>query len=71
MRLWNYYAAFVYDCIFIKAKKVGDITPKLANQGEFIGQTPCIKRVQHHDVIEAAAPHLTRVVSAVSWNDDN
>ena len=44
---------------------------KYENQGEFIGQTPCIKRLQHHDIIEAAAPHLTRVVSAVSWNDDN
>ena len=26
---------------------------------------PCIKVLEHHDVIEAAVPHLSRAVSAV------
>lgn len=35
------------------------------SQGGFIRQIPCIKMLEHHDVIEAAVPHLSRVVSAV------
>ena len=33
-------------------------------QGGFKGQIPCIKMLEHQDVIEAAVPHLSRAVSA-------
>ena len=59
-----------HNCCYAKLKMYSIILIGLCciqnqlSQGRFRWHIPCIKMLEHHDVIEAAVLHLSRTVSA-------